>query len=1225
MDNNQLRRLCDRFRGELRAALIRTGSARVVVAALAFLALVLFLDWLVQFATPWRLILLLLFLAGLGNLLWWTVLKPLRRRWDDRQVFAYLDSVIPREQAMLLDLHDLALGEAVEETQGEVGRLLAEQAMAELAPLAGAANPALAVQKKRVGRWLKWAAATGLVFLGLAVPLHEYAVIGLVRFFNPFSAMRWPHRTTIEIAQPDNGWTVPQMESLQVRGRVLGVRPAEVTLAYRNKSAGYWIKERIRLPADGIIAYSFPEVREPLSFYVAGGDDRTDTYRVGVIQRPYLRRIRAHYDYPAYSGVPDRMVESGQLAGLEGTSVRLEFETSMEIEKALFILGGAAPEELKQTGARTFERTLLLESNTAYRVELYEKHGYREPKPEKYDIQVIPDQPPEVAIMSPGADLLVTRRAAVDIEFYAKDDFGLQEVQFIYQAEGGEPAVLSDKITGPIRQRGLKSDARFTWHLSRTDLPESGKVRYWVRALDVNPTGRGVSRSAPYELALVRLSEFHLAKVEEAKRIDAEARIAWENQLQAWKLCAKWVAEGTGNEDDPIWTQMADHQNLSIRAARAMNLFMQELVQTYEQNDMSREFMSVRLNGIGEAVNKVTEEYHPKVGGIMRGAVPRTTEEATPAALSARRKAACSQMADPQKLALLHLERAIKKLFDWRDLQISTVRTTLLHEEQVTVRELTEKIAPRLLGAEKEDLADDDIARLITLGKRQQTMFDIETELEGQLVFMQAKAKKQERKSIQMPLSVAYKVLRDRRVNDNLKRAAAFIANNQPYQIIDSQKAAAAALDVVKGGLVVAGQQVDKDVPITLAMVPTETLGEVIEKGDVALQEQPEAGTEEAGSPGGTGILTPEQMLAALPMGSDRLSAALRVAMDLEGSTVARTRYLSANNGPSEMPRYVRLKQGILASYQSRARKSSDVAIEEARKAKAGAIEQMLGQVNTELDASSRLIDSLVLNEHAQQFQKDAQDSFRNMIQHVALNKAVSDAVEENQRMGGKDAFGRDYVVRSNDLDRVLGAVYAIADAALVEQNLLGKASRWATYLPQDKLLADIEARQRQDAAKLSARVRDMLKGMGSVNAALSDRVRPAVEKAGLPSVGASVAGDRAFDKAAAAELKTKSESFVGLLAQAMRDLRDLLEERERDAVAIEAEQPIEFKQISEEEFQRMREAPYLRERIASGSGIPDEVRAIMLRSLQKEFPAKHKDLIAAYYASFLDRETVKK
>src|SRR5208337_2608850 len=116
---------------------------------------------------------------------------------------------------------------------------------------------------------------------------------------------------------------------LPIRASVNGRVPPELVLAYRSQSTGYWIKERIAVRADGSAAYTFPEVREPFSFYLQGGDYTTDTRWVTIIERPYLKRIVAHYEYPDYAGVPNRDVESGQLFGLEGTQVRLEFESSM--------------------------------------------------------------------------------------------------------------------------------------------------------------------------------------------------------------------------------------------------------------------------------------------------------------------------------------------------------------------------------------------------------------------------------------------------------------------------------------------------------------------------------------------------------------------------------------------------------------------------------------------------------------------------------------------------------------------------------------------------------------------------------------------------------------------------------------------------------------------------------------------------------------------------------
>src|SRR5205814_1659239 len=126
------------------------------------------------------------------------------------------------------------------------------------------------------------------------------------------------------------------------------------------------------------------------------GDDTTDTQRISVIERPYLKRIIAHYDYPGYAGLPSRNVEGGQLFGVEGTRVRITFESSMSLKRGVIAFQGKPSEELPLKSPTTFEKALLLAADGSYSVELYEKNGFREAKPERYEIRVTPYNPPEV-------------------------------------------------------------------------------------------------------------------------------------------------------------------------------------------------------------------------------------------------------------------------------------------------------------------------------------------------------------------------------------------------------------------------------------------------------------------------------------------------------------------------------------------------------------------------------------------------------------------------------------------------------------------------------------------------------------------------------------------------------------------------------------------------------------------------------------------------------------
>src|SRR5262249_13967580 len=158
-------------------------------------------------------------------------------------------------------------------------------------------------------------------------------------------------------------------------------------------------------------------------------------------QRPYLQKIVAHYSFPIYAGIPDRTQVGGQLFGLEGTQVRLVLESSMALDKVVLVL---TPEDANAPGQRiepaplsdtTFEHTFLLERNARYSVELYEKNGYREARPESYEIRVTPDDPPEIELLAPGKDLVQTRQASVEVAFRARDRLGLAKVEFLYQVD----------------------------------------------------------------------------------------------------------------------------------------------------------------------------------------------------------------------------------------------------------------------------------------------------------------------------------------------------------------------------------------------------------------------------------------------------------------------------------------------------------------------------------------------------------------------------------------------------------------------------------------------------------------------------------------------------------------------------------------------------------------------------------------------------------------------
>ncbi|MFT7639868.1 MAG: hypothetical protein ACI9G1_001606 [Pirellulaceae bacterium] len=459
--DRHLERICNEFRRRLRLLLFRIGLARAVALGVLLFVVMAVVDWRLHLNSAVRFGMLAVYLSAVGYATWSMLLAPLWRRWSNRDVLGYLDNVVPETQGMLLDYYELATSsDEIQETETEVGRLLAQQSAADAESIAKQIHVGRALDYRKSNRWLGIALAFAGVLLTMAVLLPDHVRIGAQRLFNPLSTARWPHRTDIQVAEPINGWTVPQLESFEVRATVAGEVPARVTLAYRSGADGIWIRERLEIAEqDGVhsVNYTFPEIREPVEFYLEGGDFRSDQYEIAIIRRPYLKSIATHYEYPRYAGIPDATRSSGQISGLEGTQVTLDLECSMPVEKAILVFDmneeGAKSErfELLPESGTQLRHTFMLRADGRYTVELYDQNGYREAKPEVYEIRVTPDEPPEIVLLSPGRDLVETRQASIEVAFRASDKLGLKQVQFIYQIDNdSQEHVLGDRFTGPI-------------------------------------------------------------------------------------------------------------------------------------------------------------------------------------------------------------------------------------------------------------------------------------------------------------------------------------------------------------------------------------------------------------------------------------------------------------------------------------------------------------------------------------------------------------------------------------------------------------------------------------------------------------------------------------------------------------------------------------------------------------------------------------------------------
>jgi hypothetical protein len=157
---------------------------------------------------------------------------------------------------------------------------------------------------------------------------------------------------------------------------------------------------------------------------------------------PLVGDLRISYEYPAYTGLPPRVVEgsTGEILAVKGTKVRLEARPLRRTRKALLLLGeegenGELPAKVA-AGVLSIELTLM--ESGSYRIWLSPMLGRPVRELRSHRLTAEADSPPRVEIQGPADRLELATPRPIEIGYSAADDYGLGAVELVYRI-GDQP------------------------------------------------------------------------------------------------------------------------------------------------------------------------------------------------------------------------------------------------------------------------------------------------------------------------------------------------------------------------------------------------------------------------------------------------------------------------------------------------------------------------------------------------------------------------------------------------------------------------------------------------------------------------------------------------------------------------------------------------------------------------------------------------------------------
>ena len=419
---------------------------------------------------------LLLALALVGTALWRTPRRP-----EDRRVARFVEERAAADPAH--ESLDDAIVTAVSLSSGDrppgpFDGLLAGAAVMRLRGV----TPSTIVPTATLAR-AGLTAAAGLVALAVA------AVVGAPLFRSAGEAawLAWaPQSLDIDVVPGDA--RVPLGKPLKIRA-VVRLRDQVVTRVAPMLvlSAG---GERRELPmkadGDGFSA-AIDSVDRSFVYQVAAEPQRSRPFTVSALIAPKVKRIDAHYEYPAFTGLAPRDEEDGgDVYAPAGTRVRLLVHTDRPATAGTMAHGERATDApLRQVGATVFETDLVVTKDDAYRVQLADADGLRGGGETEYFIRLMDDRPPEVRILRPSGDQQITSLEEVAIEARADDDYGIGAFDLVY-AVAGQPEHTTPftRVSGTnVAKIGDRLLSAEELHVQPGDV-----ITYYARARDLSPS-----------------------------------------------------------------------------------------------------------------------------------------------------------------------------------------------------------------------------------------------------------------------------------------------------------------------------------------------------------------------------------------------------------------------------------------------------------------------------------------------------------------------------------------------------------------------------------------------------------------------------------------------------------------------------------------------------------------------------------------------------------------
>lgn len=272
---------------------------------------------------------------------------------------------------------------------------------------------------------------------------------------------------------------------------------------------------------------------------------------------------------------------------------------SKELSEASIVFGRDSVSTLR-IAENKFSGSFSLKDDGSYYVSLTDRDSLTNPDPVRYNLKLLPDEWPTVAIIAPGKNLDIVGDQSLRLLIHGEDDFGISRVRLGYrlihsrfQGAQKDYAYLDVPLTSG---RQTQVDVPYLWDLSRMDLVPEDVVEYFAEVFDNDAVkGPKSAKSALYLLRLPSLQEVfsdvnkgHEQSIDEIKQAMEDAK-RLRNDVESINTDIKKNKDIDWQQQKKMQEMAKTYQDIQQKLQNVQKQLDQMVQKMEQQNVLSKE------------------------------------------------------------------------------------------------------------------------------------------------------------------------------------------------------------------------------------------------------------------------------------------------------------------------------------------------------------------------------------------------------------------------------------------------------------------------------------------------------------------------------------------------------------------------------------------------------------------------------------------------------------